>query len=300
MNKVPRRAQLLCSLPDLAHTLRLPDGRQLGYAEYGDPAGRPVFFFHGLPGSRLTLCSADATAATLGLRMIAPERPGYGLSDFQPGRTLLDWPADVARLADALQIERFAVIGLSGGGPHALACAATLPERLTRCLLICSLGPLCSPELIGALPFSARLTYGMGRRVPFSLLQEVLRPVARRAAYSPEVLFPRMTCLLPRADRLALRDPVIVARMQESQAEAYRPGPAATAWETLLLLRPWGFDLASIRIPVHLWHGALDRTVPIVLARALERMLPDCTATYYPDEGHFLLYKHGAEILAAV
>ena len=288
------------SFPALAQTLRLPNGRQLGYAEYGDPGGKPVFFFHGLPGSRLTLFAADSTAVTLGLRLIAPERPGYGLSDFQPGRTLLDWPTDVALLADALQIERFVAMGLSGGGPYALACAAKLPERLTRCLLICPFGPPCAPEIIGELPFSSRLIYGIGRRLPFTLLQRMLHPVARRAAQSPAVLFPRMTCFLPRADRLALRDPVVVARIQESQAEAYRAGPAATAWETLLLLRPWGFHLASIQTPVHLWHGKLDKTVPVAMARALERMLPACTATYYPEEGHFFLYAHWAEILAAV
>jgi pimeloyl-ACP methyl ester carboxylesterase len=105
------------------NVFRLRDGRALGYAEYGDPGGTPVFFFHGSPGSRLQRHPDASIASELGTRIITIDRPGYGLSDFQPERTLLDWPADVAQLADALHIERFAAIGLSGGGPYLLACA---------------------------------------------------------------------------------------------------------------------------------------------------------------------------------
>lgn len=284
-------------LPDIAHVIRLRDGRRLGYAEYGDPAGRPVFFLHGLPGSRLTLLPDDPIARDLGLRIIAPERPGYGLSDFQPGRALLDWPADMVALAVALKIERFAVIGLSGGAPHALACAAKLPGRITCCLLVSPLGPTTVPEAVADLPLRPRLTYLVCRRLPFSFLQFALRPAARRAARAPEQLIPRMARLLPAPDRAALLEPAVTRRMRESQVEAYRPGPAATAWETRLVLQPWGFDLASIRVPVHLWHGEMDKTVPVSLARYLARVLPNCTATYLPDEGHFLWYKHWEEIL---
>jgi len=113
-------------------THELEDGRTLGYAEYGAPDGRPVFVFHGFPGSRLTWSAFDPQdcAGELGLRVIAPERPGYGLSEFQRGRELLDWPEDVLALADPLGLERFAVLGLSGGGPYAAACAFKIPARL--------------------------------------------------------------------------------------------------------------------------------------------------------------------------
>src|SRR5437868_4337089 len=109
---------------------RLRDGRALGYAEYGDPGGTPVFFFHGSPGSRLQRHPDPSITSSFGARIITVDRPGYGRSDFQPGRRLLDWPADAAQLADALSIERFAAIGLSGGGPYLLACAYAMPERL--------------------------------------------------------------------------------------------------------------------------------------------------------------------------
>ena len=110
--------------------LSLRDGRVLCYAEYGDPSGKPFFFFHGLPGSRRQRHPDNSIASEIGARIIAIDRPGYGLSDFQPGRKLLDWPGDVAQLADCLKIEQFSAIGVSGGGPYLLACAYKMPERM--------------------------------------------------------------------------------------------------------------------------------------------------------------------------
>ena len=115
----------------VAGELRLSDGRALGYAQYGDPEGRPLFFSHGTPGSRTLAQLFDAGARRDGVRLIAPERPGFGRSDFLPDRTFADWPDDVSELADALGFDRFAVAGSSGGGPYAAACAWKLPERLT-------------------------------------------------------------------------------------------------------------------------------------------------------------------------
>ena len=110
--------------------IRLPDGRNLCYAEYGDPQGKPVMSFHGGPGSHLEHEAYSATIGSLGVRLICPDRPGMGLSDFQPGRKLLDWPPDVLALADALGLERFGVMGWSVGSQYALACAYAIPERL--------------------------------------------------------------------------------------------------------------------------------------------------------------------------
>ena len=122
-------------------SIRLPDGRRLAYSEYGDPQGRPLFFFHGGNDSRLVGEIIDRSAFDQGMRIIAPDRPGYGGSDFQPGRSLLNWATDLAVLADALSIERFALAGHSGGGPHALAVAYALPERCIAVALIASAGP---------------------------------------------------------------------------------------------------------------------------------------------------------------
>ena len=127
-------------------TIKLKDGRLLGYAEYGAPEGKPVFYFHGFPGSRLDwlLCDASA-AAELNIRIIAIDRPGMGLSDFKRGREILDWPDDVVELADVLQVDRFAVLGISGGGPYACACAFKISERLTTTAIVCGMGPSEAP-----------------------------------------------------------------------------------------------------------------------------------------------------------
>jgi pimeloyl-ACP methyl ester carboxylesterase len=148
------------------NVLRLKDGRMLGYAEYGDPSGTPVFAFHGFPGSRITFRIADDAARRRGVRIIAPDRPGMGLSTFQPGRNLLDWPQDVGELADALGIDRFAVAGVSGGGPYVAACAFALRARVTVAAIISGIGPLRRGEdTKGMLPTN-RLIFGAQRWVP--------------------------------------------------------------------------------------------------------------------------------------
>src|SRR3954465_14232198 len=123
-------------------TIRLRDGRRLGYAEWGGLGGPPVLYFHGWPGSRLEGRLADEAARGEGVRLIALDRPGMGLSDYQPRRRLVDWPDDVLQLATALGLERFAVLGISGGGPYAAVCAWKLPEQLTRAEIVSSLAPL--------------------------------------------------------------------------------------------------------------------------------------------------------------
>ena len=129
--------------------IKLKDGRLLGYTEYGAREGKPVFYFHGFPGSRLDwpFSDADDSATQLNARIIAVDRPGMGLSDFKPGRKILDWPDDVIELADALQVDHFGVLGISGGGPYATTCAYKIPERLTTTAIVSGMGPLEAPRI---------------------------------------------------------------------------------------------------------------------------------------------------------
>ncbi|NJM35160.1 MAG: alpha/beta hydrolase [Rhodomicrobium sp.] len=135
-----------CAAEERGLTIALPDGRLIGYAEYGDPHGVPIIGMHGTPGSRLMFRIADETARGLGIRLIAPERPGFGLSSFQGRFTLSSFAADIGHFADALGIERFAVAGISGGGPYAAAVAALLPERVTALGLISPVGPMAGAQ----------------------------------------------------------------------------------------------------------------------------------------------------------
>ncbi len=126
-------------------SITLADGRRLAYAEYGNRKGSPVIYCHGFPGSRLEAALMDASAKQLGLHVIAPDRPGYGQSDFQPGRRLSDWPTDIAALLDTLSVPRCSVLAISGGGPYALACAEHLADRIDNVSIVCGLGPADKP-----------------------------------------------------------------------------------------------------------------------------------------------------------
>src|ERR1041385_8757707 len=150
----------------LAQQTWLSDGRRLGYAEYGDLQGWPVFYFHGWPSSRLEPRTAQGVCADLNLRLIASDRPGYGLSDFKPRRAIVDGVRDTKELAQQLGIDRFAALGVSGGGPYAAACAATLPERVTMALLVCSMAPSDVPEATKGMVALNRYLLSFARSAP--------------------------------------------------------------------------------------------------------------------------------------
>jgi len=279
------------------NVFQLRDGRVLGYAEYGDPGGKPAFFFHGLPGSRRQRHPDDSIAIELGARIITLDRPGYGLSDFQPGRTLLDWPDDVAQLADALQIAQFAAIGLSGGGPYLLSCAYKMPERLTSATVISGMGPVDNPEAMKGMMGSMRLGLGLARSVPWELARLALEPTARMVRRNPTAAKKLVPLTAPKADKEAFARPDIQAIDYEDLVEAYRNGAQAAYWEVVMLATPWGFRLEDINKKIYLWHGEEDTTVPIHMGRYVARTVPDCEARFYPGQGHTLIYHYWREIL---
>jgi pimeloyl-ACP methyl ester carboxylesterase len=148
------------------HRITLPDGRTLCYADLGDADGAPVLMMHGTPGYRLNWKALPEYPFLPGVRLIAPDRPGYGLSSPRPGATYADWPADVAALADALHLDRFAVLGGSGGGPPALACGWAMPERVERIALVSSVGPPVH-AVLRAVNRTNRTAYALARHVPW-------------------------------------------------------------------------------------------------------------------------------------
>lgn len=277
--------------------IRLQDGRMLGYAEVGDPAGKPVFFFQGTPSSRLFHPDASITKA-LGVRLITLDRPGFGLSDFQPGRTLLDWPDDVAEVADLLGFDRFAVVGISGGGPYVAASAFRIPQRLTGAAMVSSMGPVGVPGVTEGMPGVRRAGAFIGLHVPW-----LLRPLmwlGQNPGRDLDRFFERYTAHNPEPDRLLLAQPEFSGMLKASYAESARQGIRGFAWEVRLMSRPWGFRLEDITLPVQLWHGGQDSSTPMAMARYMAGAIPDCQATFFPDEGHFLLFTHWQEILAAL
>jgi pimeloyl-ACP methyl ester carboxylesterase len=283
-------------------TFQFRDGRTLGYAEYGAADGTPVFYFHGYVGARLE-GGAWANAATqAGVRLIALDRPGFGLSTFQPGRHFLDWPTDVVELADHLSLPRFAVMGTSGGGPYALACAYKIPERLTACGVICGMEPM---ELgVDGMSRGNRLIFSIARRFPW-LLKTILWSTTGKMSQD-EVKFKaameKSLKAAPEPDRLALQNSDIGSYLIASTKAGFCQGAEAAALEGRLYASPWGFRLEEVAFnPIYLWHGEKDVNVPIGMARAAASQLAHCQASFYPDEAHLSLpVNHAEEILRLI
>lgn len=276
-------------------TLTLRDGRRLGHAEYGRADGAPCFYFHGHPGSRLEAVLAEPAAAAAGLRIIALDRPGYGESDVQPCRTLMDWPRDVAEAADLLGLGRFAVAGASGGGPYALACAHQLPDRVTRAAVLSGVGPYDVPGITRGMRWQNRVGFGWGARFP-ALARLIMRSMERGIRERPERTIEAIARAMSSVDGQIVRRPEVRELLIADIAEAFRQGSLGAAWDVVLLGRPWGFAPREIRPVVHLWQGEADVLVPPAMGRYLAGQIPHCEARFLPGEGHLLIIDHMADL----
>lgn len=264
----------------------LADGRLLSYAEYGRPDGLPLVYCHGFPGSRLEAQLAAPLAERLGVRLIAPDRPGFGLSSPLPGRRFGDWPADLAQLLAVLQIETFSLLGVSGGAPYALAAATLLP-RVERVGLVCGLGPLDAASLRSMSPLG-RCGLMVARHAPW-LARGGYRLLARTICRHSARFLGWMTAGVPQVDREVLARPEVRSAILNSFGESVRQGGAAGAEELLLYARHWDILPSACQAPVQLWHGELDATVPVAFGRRLAAGLPHCQTHFLPDEGHYSL-----------
>ena len=279
--------------------ITLSDGRVLGYDEYGPADGAPLFYFHGTPSSRLEwrLFGGEPLATRLHLRVIAMDRPGMGLSDVQVDRRLSDWPADVAALADALGIERFAVLGFSGGGPYAAACALALPTRLTSVTIVSGAGPFLEPGCAEGINPVSRQFFDLCRNKPLRG-RLLLRMMGFMARYAPDRLLRQSLAALPEADQIVLKQPEAQQRYLRTLREAQRRGPRGAQQDTALMVGPWEFRPQEIAVATHLWYGEDDRETPIAMGRYLATAIPKSQTHFYPGEGHLsVMVNHLEEIL---
>jgi len=279
--------------------ITLRDGRRLAYAEYGSPKGLPIIHCHGTPSSRVEgdLTFSDTLAAELGVRIIVPDRPGMGRSDFQPNRCIVDWPNDVLELASALGLETFAVLGSSGGAPYAAACAALIPTRIRVVGLLGGVAPLDDPGVLAAMSAPLRVMVRLARFAP-AVLRALFRLNLRAMRGGGQRGGDRMAASFPEPDRSLLRRPEIRDGFMACFQESCRQGPRGPVWDVRLMAQPWGFDLAVIKIPVLLWQGERDGNVPLAHGRYLAAAIPTCRATFYPDEAHLSLpLNHQRDIL---
>ena len=282
--------ELLClqsSKHSVDNSFVLNDGRKLGYAEYGAPQGRPLLHFHGWPGSRLEARLGAEPAARAGVRLIGVDRPGMGLSDFMPGRTILDFVEDVIELVNALGLDRFAIEGISSGGVYAIACTYKIPQRLTACSIISGMGPY---EVgLDGMKLRNRTALLVARYVPW-----LLRPLLwgnigryRHDQTKIDALLLNMVSELPAPDKELFLNPEVRQHLALATKEAFRQGSRGLAYEGRLLSQPWGFRLDDISYRnIYLWHGELDIDVPIKMARFVADAIPNCKAKFFQYDGH--------------
>jgi pimeloyl-ACP methyl ester carboxylesterase len=280
-------------------TLKLNDGRLLGYGLYGNPQGIPIFDFHGIPGSRR---EAALIAEYLGrddLCFVGFDRPGYGRSSPKLGYRILDLPRDAAALADHLGFERFIALGYSGGGPFALACAYQIPERIAAIGIVSGVGP----SEIGSqgMHDSNRKKFDVAQKLPW-LARLMLTLAFSGLRRSPERLSAQLRRIwqqMPDPDREVLQDAHFSDGILAVTRDAVSQSVSGWVKEEMLMTMPWQFQLQDIRCPnIYLWHGGQDRNVPFAMGQAVAERLPACQAVFMKEEGHLsLLYHHGKEIV---
>ena len=289
----------------LNQSIMLANGRRLGYDEYGPADGAPLFYFHGTPSSRkdwLTLGNAGLPEK-LGVRVIVADRPGLGLSSFQRRRCIGDWSADVAALADALNIQHFAVFGYSGGGPYVLACAQNIPQRLTAAGIAAGEGPADQPGIYDGINPQALQFMRMAREKPwqFRLMWGMVCAMTR---YAPRLLARRGGFFtgLPEADKVITQKyPELGQALYAAMIESVRGGTRGPQWDAALAVSPWDFPIDNISIPVYLWQGECDRNVSPAAGRYFARTIPQCHATFLSGEGHVsLAVNHLEQILCVL
>lgn len=271
----------------MKHTVRAHDGRRLSTQLYGDPDGRPVFLLHGTPGSRLGPHPRSSVLHRLGVRLIAFDRPGYGGSDRLEGRRVADVAADVVAIADSYDLPRFAVVGRSGGGPHALACAALLPDRVSRAAVLVGIAPRAAAGLDW---FDGMAQSNVNEFAAATAYEDIVvytHMVANAVRADPASLLARLQDDLPDQDRRVVADPGIRSLLLESYAEALRASAFGWVDDALAFCSPWGFDPATVTVPVLLWHGAHDVFSPASHARWLAERIPSAAVVVQAGAAHF-------------
>lgn len=274
---------------------KLPSGRNLGYSEFGDSQGKPLLYFHGWPTSRLQAQYYDRLAKKLRIRLIAIDRPGYGLSSFQKKRTLLDWPDDVLALTKKLKIKKFSIIGVSGGGPYAAVCAYKIPQHLRKVAIVVGLAPTYIKGILDDTPLLSKLGWANYAQIP------VLRKFAAslhflNAKYGPAFGLHRFL-FGAKSDQKILASAKLRKLQRTAYKEAFRTGYKGVEQDLQLYTQYWGFNLKNITAKVLLFYGAADKNLSLKMGQYYAEEIPHSQLIVYPNEGHLVSWTHAEEIL---
>jgi pimeloyl-ACP methyl ester carboxylesterase len=268
--------------------ITLGDGRRLAYQVLGDPDGRPVLVLHGTPGSWRHLAVLGAPARERGIRVIAPDRPGYGGSSHDRTRTMASAARDLGALIRDQNLDGCIVVGVSGGGPTALACGAKLDGMVQAVVTVGGVAPLVPRD--PSLP-PDRLMTRIARRSE-KAAQAIFEVMVRFGRARPEAVLTRSESIVAEPDARLLRDDADVRRAFIDDLRNASPTTAgAAARDFRLFALPWDIDLASVKVPVHVWHGTLDRNVPVAHARVIAARCPTGQLHLVDGGGHMLIHQ---------
>ena len=284
--------------PKLEGNIAVGDDRQIGFAEFGDPQGRAIFWLHGTPGARRQIpMDARVYAEQRQIRLIGIDRPGIGSSTPYQYDTVFAFAEDLRTIADTLGVDKFEVIGLSGGGPYALACAAAMPDRVVAAGVLGGVAPVRGADAIGGgvstlVTVAAQVIEVAGApiRLAASGLIRLIRPVAEPALYA----YARIS---PEADRRLLVRPEFKAMFLDDLLNGSRKQLAAPFADIVVFARDWGFRLDEVKVPVRWWHGDRDHIVPFEHGQHVVSRLPDAELSHVPGESHLAGLGRAEEIM---
>lgn len=269
---------------------QLSDCRNLSFTEYGDAQGFPIFAFHGLPGSRLWFNENDEVSNSLGIRLITVDRPGFGNSDPKPKRSFLDFSKDIEELCQQLSIKRYSVLGISGGGVYAAACALQNSKAVHKCGLISTVAPFENGKPPKNMATENRNVFILARRFPW-LLKLMLNQQKSLINKKPDQY---MAAIMSNTKHLCDSDRKIMEKKENAEfmlthmGEAFKKGVQETVNEAKLFCKDWGFDVKAIDVPVEIWHGTEDTLSPIEPIQKLANNVPCSQKNFISGKGHFL------------
>lgn len=268
------------------------NGKQIGYALYGDPSGKPLLYCHAFPGSYLELDSVVDQAIDMGWQVLVPERPGYGLSSADQALSVSAWADSLEPLLDQLGWERFSLLGMSAGTSYALGCAAFFGDRVLALGLGGVLGPLNRSVLRAQLAPQQAALFEMA-----ATGDEALKALVAELAADVPQLFSAVTDGLAGSDERLFSDPQFALSYQRSLAEAVRQGETGILADMGCLVADWSFDVSAIKAPATLWWGSADQVSPRRLTESVAEQLVDCDVVEVQDGGHYCLLSHWPDVL---
>lgn len=275
--------------------LILKDKRKLGFAEYGKSDGFPVVYCHGSQSSRLEMHYDLSFALDNEIRIITIDRPGHGISDFNPQGTILSFAKDVKELTEHLGIRKFSVVGMSAGSPFALGISYLFPESVHKASIISGFAPF-NNESKKHLSKEIKMMLGLAKSFPF-LLKMLLRIQSKQLSKKPKKALESFLKIMSEPDQKILKNDQVIQVIENMFKEAFKNGSNGVAYEVShLLVRDWNFNLEEIQVPVTFWQGEKDNNVPVEWAELMANKINQADLKKYHEEGHLLIFKHAEEI----